>query len=189
MPDTGHVYVNFDTLHIEQMQAAPYTVHLINYTINGRKYSWRIYDDKGNLIYTSTQTDLNYTFEEPGCYRIVLIGTSKQGCRDTMEYKYLCVDAKPILEIPTVFTPNGDGQNDEWLIHAKAIKEFKCVIYNRWGKKIYEWTDPSKGWNGKINGNGADASPGVYYYIITAKDKKDKDYEEKGFFYLLKEKK
>ncbi|NMD00895.1 MAG: hypothetical protein GYA62_14420, partial [Bacteroidales bacterium] len=46
-----------------------------------------------------------------------------------------------------------------------------------------------KGWNGKINGNGADASPGVYYYIVTAKDKKGTDYEEKGYFYLLKEKK
>jgi len=189
LPDTGHVYVNFDTLSIQQMQAAPYSVYLINYTINGRKYSWRIYDDKGNLVATSTQTNLEYTFTNPGCYRIVLIGTSKQGCRDTMEYAYVCVDAVPVLEIPNVFTPNGDGQNDEWLIHAKSIKEFKCTIYNRWGKKIYEWDDVTKGWNGKINGNGADASPGVYYYVITAKDKKDKEYEEKGYFYLLKEKK
>ncbi len=189
MPDTGHVYVNFDTLSIEQMQAAPYHVYLINYTINGRKYSWRIYDDKGNLVATSTQTNLDYTFEDEGCYRIVLIGTSKQGCRDTMEYAYVCVDAVPVFEIPNVFTPNGDGQNDEWLIHAKSIVEFKCSIYNRWGKLIYEWDDVTKGWNGKINGNGADASPGVYFYVITAKDKKDKIYEEKGYFYLLKEKK
>ncbi len=189
LPDTGYVYVNFDTLSIEQMQAAPYNIYLINYSINGRKYSWRIYDDKGNLVHTSTQTNLDYTFNDPGCYSILLIGTSKQGCRDTMEYSYVCVDAIPVLEIANVFSPNGDGQNDEWLVHGKSIKEFKCVIYNRWGKKIYEWDDVTKGWNGKINGDGADASPGVYYYIITAKDKKDKEYEEKGYFYLLKEKK
>ncbi|NSW46297.1 MAG: gliding motility-associated C-terminal domain-containing protein, partial [Bacteroidales bacterium] len=71
----------------------------------------------------------------------------------------------------------------------KAIVEFKCIIFNRWGKKLYEWDDITKGWNGKINGNGADASPGVYYYVVTAKDKKGKDYEQKGYFYLLKEKK
>ncbi|MGQ9846316.1 MAG: T9SS type B sorting domain-containing protein, partial [Bacteroidales bacterium] len=189
LPDTGYVYARFDTMSIMQMQAAPYELQLINTTINGRKYSWRVYDDSGNLIWSSTLQDFHYTFEDEGCYRIVLIATSKQGCRDTVEYKWLCVDSKPEFDVPNVFTPNGDGQNDDFIIHGKAIVEFKCTIFNRWGKKLYEWDDITKGWNGKINGNGADASPGIYYYVVTAKDKKGKDYEQKGYFYLLKEKK
>ncbi len=189
LPDTGYVTANFDTLSILQMQAAPYTISLLNLTDNGKKYSWRVYDEQGTLIYTGTQPNLDYTFEDDGCYRIVLVATSKQGCRDTMDYKWLCVDAKPVLEIPNVFTPNGDGQNDDFLIHGEAIVEFKCTIFNRWGKKMYEWDDVNKGWNGKIDGTGADASPGVYYYNITGKDKKENTYDEKGFFYLLREKK
>jgi gliding motility-associated-like protein len=189
LPDTGYVVARFDTSMVAQMQAAPYSVQFINTSINGRKYSWRVYDESGDLITTSTLQDFQYVFEEEGCYRIVLVATSKQGCRDTMEYKWLCVDSKPEFDIPNVFTPNGDGQNDDFIIHGKAIVEFKCIIFNRWGKKLYEWDDITKGWNGKINGNGADASPGVYYYIVTAKDKKGTDYEEKGYFYLLKEKK
>jgi gliding motility-associated-like protein len=188
IPDTGYVYAMFDTLNIEQMQAAPYTITLLNLTQHGWKYSWRVYDDKNNLVTTSTSITPTLTLES-GCYRIVLIATSREQCRDTFEYKWLCVDSRPILEIPNVFTPNGDGQNDEWLIHGEAIVEFKGIVYNRWGKKVFEWDDVSKGWNGKINGNGAEASPGVYYYIITAKDKKGKEYEEKGYFYLLREKK
>jgi len=187
--DTGYVYARFDTLSIEQHQAAPYTMFLLNTSINGYKYSWRIYDDENNLVYTTTGKDLTYEFVNAGCYRVVLIATSKQLCRDTMLYRYVCVDDFPAFDVPNVFTPNGDGQNDEFIIHGESIVEFHCIIYNRWGKKLYEWDDVTKGWNGKINGDGAEASPGIYYYIVTAKDKKDKDYDQKGFFYLLKEKK
>ncbi|MCX7955369.1 MAG: gliding motility-associated C-terminal domain-containing protein, partial [Bacteroidales bacterium] len=99
------------------------------------------------------------------------------------------VEAVPVLKVPNVFTPNGDGINDEFIRHGKSIEEFECRIYNRWGRKVYEWNDITKGWNGKIDGNKGEASPGVYYYIIKAKDKKGKNYDLNGYFYLLKEKK
>jgi gliding motility-associated-like protein len=137
-----------------------------------------------------------WNFEEEGCFQIVLVAESKVdeswfdiprvGCRDTFLYDWLCFDATPILEIPNVFTPNGDGMNDVFRVHAKAITEFKAILFNRWGKKIYEWDDYHQGWDGKIGGS--EASPGVYYYIITATGKDDAKFEEKGFFYLMREK-
>jgi len=187
--DTGHTIALFDTTSIEQWQAAEYTVRIINTSINGYKYSWRIYTEEGKLIYAGTSKDLEYTFKEAGCYRVVLISKSKEGCLDTFEYKYICVDWSPVLEVPNVFTPNGDGINDEFKVNGKSIVEFDCKIYNRWGRKVYEWNDITKGWNGKIDGDKREASPGTYYYIIKAKDKKGKNYELNGFFYLLKEKK
>jgi len=184
--DTGEVTAQFDTLSLEQHSAAPYGVQFINTTIGGRRYSWRIYDETGELIYTSTLEAPPYTFTDEGCYQIVLIAESKWGCKDTTVFNPLCVDAYPVLEVPNSFTPNNDGQNDLFIVHSKSIVEFHAVILNRWGKKIYEWDNATKGWDGKIGGS--DASPGVYYYIITAKGKKEIDYEFTGFFYLLREK-
>jgi len=184
--DTGEVTAQFDTLSLEQHSAAPYGVQFINTTIGGRRYSWRIYDETGELIYTSTLEAPPYTFTDEGCYQIVLIAKSKWGCKDTTVFNPLCVDACPVLEVPNSFTPNNDEQNDLFIVHSKSIVEFHAVILNRWGKKIYEWDNATKGWDGKIGGS--DASPGVYYYIITAKGKKEIDYEFTGFFYLLREK-
>jgi gliding motility-associated-like protein len=187
--DTGKVTANFDTLLLEQHQAAPYGVQFINTSVGGRKYSWRIYDEAGTLVYTSTLEAPLYTFEDEGCYKIILVATSKLpewGCKDTMEFNPLCVDAYPLLEVPNSFTPNNDGKNDLFRVNSKSIIEFHAVILNRWGKKLYEWDNADGYWDGKIGGS--DASPGVYYYIVTAKGKKETDYEFKGFFYLLREK-
>jgi gliding motility-associated-like protein len=71
-----------------------------------------------------------------------------------------------LLKIPNVFTPNGDQVNDEY--HIKDLckfEDFKFIIYNRWGKLIYEATDPEFAWDGKTTG-GTDVSDGVYYYIM-----------------------
>jgi len=70
------------------------------------------------------------------------------------------------LAVPNVFTPNGDGKNDEFRVAYRSLKEFHCWVYNRWGKLVYEWTDPAKGWDGTINGR--PAAEGAYYYVIRA---------------------
>ena len=71
-----------------------------------------------------------------------------------------------MLEVPNVFTPNGDGANDEFRVVYRSLKEFHCWVYNRWGHLVYEWSDPAKGWDGTINGKPAAAS--AYYYVIRA---------------------
>lgn len=68
--------------------------------------------------------------------------------------------------VPNVFTPNGDGMNDEFRVAYRSIREFHCWIYNRWGHLVYSWDDPAKGWDGTINGR--PAPEGAYYYVIRA---------------------
>jgi gliding motility-associated-like protein len=68
------------------------------------------------------------------------------------------------LIIPNVFTPNDDGVNDVYL-HDMANCLKTIIIINRWGQTLYEGVD---GWNGIIHGK--PASPGTYYYIVTAKN-------------------
>ena len=45
--------------------------------------------------------------------------------------------------------------------------EFKATIYNRWGQKLYEWTDPNDGWDGTFHGH--PVKDGVYYVNVNAK--------------------
>ena len=71
-----------------------------------------------------------------------------------------------MLLVPNVFTPNGDGANDEFRVAYRSIKEFHCWVYNRWGHLVYEWTDPAKGWDGTIGGK--PAAEGAYFYVIRA---------------------
>jgi gliding motility-associated-like protein len=53
-----------------------------------------------------------------------------------------------MLAIPTAFTPNGDGKNDNYLILAKGVVDFKLCIYNRWGEEVFVSSDINIGWDG-----------------------------------------
>jgi len=77
--------------------------------------------------------------------------------------------AECLLTIPNIFTPNGDQINDFFEINYKGSEAYNLVIFNRWGKKIFESNDKDSQWNGKINNN--DAADGVYYYVLTISKK------------------
>lgn len=89
------------------------------------------------------------------------------GCKssDTVVIRKNCY-----IDIPNVFTPNGDGQGDYFLprqILSRNLTEFKMTIYNRWGKKVFETeSNNGRGWDGKLNGD--DQPVGVYVYFIEA---------------------
>ncbi len=72
------------------------------------------------------------------------------------------------LLVPNAFTPNGDGLNDVFrpvLIGDVTPARFFMQIYNSWGEMIYETSDYSAGWDGKVRG--VMAPPGVYAYVIS----------------------
>jgi gliding motility-associated-like protein len=80
--------------------------------------------------------------------------------------------------MPNAFSPNGDGHND--IYRAKqstlqSIVEFKATIFNRWGQKLYQWTDPHGGWDGKYNGK--TVKDGVYFVNVVAKGADGTEYK------------
>jgi len=70
-----------------------------------------------------------------------------------------------ILFVPTAFSPNGDGINDEVKIMGKGIKSVVFDIYERWGQKVFGTTDKEVGWDGSFKG-GQKCAPGVYAYRV-----------------------
>lgn len=91
-----------------------------------------------------------------------------------------------IINVPNVFSPNGDGKNDLLNITTKGIiTEYNIKIYNRWGLLVFETSDATKAWDGKISGS--DANAGTYYYLLNFTSTcLKKPVDEKGFITLLR---
>lgn len=60
--------------------------------------------------------------------------------------------SSPELLIPTGFSPNGDGVNDEFRALNKNLTKYNLQVYNRWGRKLFETSDPFEGWDGIYEG-------------------------------------
>lgn len=125
-------------------------------------YNWGVFQNN-KLLVTRTDKDHRYTFTQAGTYKVkVIASNSLCSYSDSLTVSV----SESAIYVPNVFTPNGDNYNDEFRVAYKSITSFQCWVYNRWGRLVYEWTDPTKGWNGKINGK--DAVPGAYFYVIKA---------------------
>ncbi len=89
--------------------------------------------------------------------------------RVTLKIDYQLVQ-DTLLDVPTGFTPNGDGQNDVFIIPELELNpdqypKNKLSIFNRWGDLIYEASPYNNDWDGK-NKSGQELPHGTYYYIL-----------------------
>lgn len=143
-------------------------------------YYWTI-TRGGEVILTRTEENHLYTFRESGTY-LVKLRAENAWCsyEDSVTVKV----SESAMYAPNVFTPNGDGINDEFRVAYKSIVEFKATIFNRWGVKIFEWTDPQKGWDGTYNGR--NVSEGPYFYVIRGRGSDGQEYLLKGDINLLR---
>jgi gliding motility-associated-like protein len=100
-----------------------------------------------------------------------------------------------LLSIPNVFTPDGDGINDYFMVEAKSLRMISMEVFSRSGKLVYSFSGDSEalrewqGWDGNVNNSSRKATPGVYFYFIRAYGWDDIDYnskEQRGFVYLYR---
>lgn len=153
---TPTVTVSHDTTVIEG------TPVILSVNTDGSTYNWYPADGLSctncqNPIATPTVTTTYY-----------VTVTGADGCSRTDS---VTIDVIPqAISIPNVFTPNGDNKNDMFYItNLEYYKGSHLVIYDRWGKKVYESSDYPNNWNG---GNQSD---GVYYYVLTLPTSKKYD--------------
>ncbi len=108
--------------------------------------------------------------------------------------KYTCdstaIEPSPLpnecntIYVPSAFSPNGDGQNDVLFVRSPCISQMDFVIYDRWGEKVFETTDITKGWDGTLHGE--KSSNAVFIYCVTATFTNGKTGFAKGNVSLIK---
>lgn len=70
------------------------------------------------------------------------------------------------VNFPTAFTPNGDGLNDIFKAGAFCpVPSYHLAVFNRFGQKVFETTNPANGWDGRVNGKRADLGAYTYFCV------------------------
>ncbi len=109
-----------------------------------------------NPTSTST-TNITYT----------VVVADNLGCFKTLNTYTIFVEPKSSVDVPTAFTPNGDGTNDIIYVDGWGIKKLNYFrIFNRWGQLLFESNDVKVGWNGYFNG--VPQNMETYVYQVSA---------------------
>jgi gliding motility-associated-like protein len=197
---------------------APLTVSFINESENGDPTlsEWFLFRDLNEIKKESEESDEPidsimivaygdnpppvYIYERTGIYNVKLVSkhvSENYTCVDTVYIdEYIKIDSS-YIKVPNVFTPNGDGINDEFVVKFFSMQSVQITLLNRWGRKVHYWESENvRGfegtwaetvWDGKLMG-GRYASPGVYYYNIVGEGRDGTRRRAHGFFHLFREK-
>lgn len=98
-----------------------------------------------------------------GQYTISVVDANK--CTYQVASIMLTDMAGDCIKIPNVFTPNGDGVNDTWIIeNIEMFPDATVYVFNRWGQMLYKGTGNDEPWDGSYRGHYVPA--GTYLYIV-----------------------
>jgi gliding motility-associated-like protein len=138
--------------------------NFVNQSRNATSYLWNFADGD-----TSMEVNPKHIFDATGTYKVCLRATNDAGCRaDT------CIDVrsiiKPLLDVPSAFTPGRFGVNSRINIAGFGISEMKWSIYNRWGQKVFESNNRKSGWDGTFKGKLQPTDVYAYTLEVTFSD-------------------
>ncbi len=152
-----------------------------------KEYIVKKYDGNNNLLEewnqeleTVLNDDIANADEQKYSYQVEAI--SENGL---VSYSNI-VDYKipSIFFVPSGFTPNEDGINEEIKVVGKFIDQVEFSIYNRWGTLIFRSTEIEKGWDGYLQDR--EAPEGTYTYTVKVKDEFGEEYFKSGVFNLIR---
>lgn len=133
-----------------------------------------------NHLWQDGSTATSFTATVAGSYFVTV--SDELGCSgsDSVDVTEFC---QTILNVPNVFSPNNDGINDVFRVEYLAVSDFSLLIFNRWGHKVFESTDPGRAWDGTSNNGPLPES--TYYYLINYVDVFDEKQTVNGHVILL----
>jgi gliding motility-associated-like protein len=172
---TGYIQQSAEVVEIPEAR--------VNFSVGGSldvvAWDWRFGDGTSSSASAPT-----HEYQQGGRYEVSLILTTPAGCEVELQ---AAVEVKEIvsIHIPSAFTPNGDGQNDELFIGTQLLSSMNFQVYNRWGNLVYESHDPQFRWDGRA-GDGQMVQEGVYAYQMEAFDLNGRRQLRRGTITILK---
>lgn len=139
---------------------------------NPVSWQWNFGDGNGSTIQNPT-----HIYTTQGFMNVSLLVTSANGCEDIVSIEYLVLSD---IIIPNVFTPNGDGMNDMFVVKNLEFFNNNLTIFNRWGNKVFEKENYKNDWDGD------GVSDGTYYFILEIQKYDDTVELHKGTITILK---
>jgi len=154
--------VNFDTNTVYYASFTIICTDTSNFANLGY-YIWKFENEQ--VIDTNKLSVFSHKYNSEVTDNIELVVVDLNGCSDSLAKT---VNIKHQYVVPNVFTPNGDGVNDFFIVLANGFDVFpKAVIYNRWGNIVYETQNVSQIiWDGS-SFDGSKVTSGTYFYVIT----------------------
>ena len=134
---------------------------------------------------SSTNTNANTTYSSPGTYTVLLVGIAPNpACNDTATTTITVIEQDSI-NIPNIFTPNGDGINDVFFIKSKGYTDLYVEIYNRWGERLAIMQGVDSSWDGTAP-NGEKVPDATYFYLLTATKASGEKINKQGYLTLIR---
>jgi len=115
-----------------------------------------------NGLQHSTEPNTAWLSAVPGDHMVTLTVATAFGCMHDYAVIYRIMPAD--VEIPNVFTPNGDGQNEYFVIENAQYVKNTLTIYNRWGMPVHDVKDYKNNWRA------IEVPDGTYYYVFTIQE-------------------
>jgi len=129
----------------------------------------------------SNSQNTTHVYGSQGDYSVLLVVKDLSGCIDSVQ-KDISIILLP--DVPTAFSPNGDGQNDLFLVRGGPFKTINVRVYNNWGQLIFETNDQLQGWDGKFKE--VEQPVGVFVWVVEVEMINGKKIKETGDVTLLR---
>ncbi len=140
--------------------------------------------------YLSCSDCLNPTATPETDQKYIVTITNEEGCEVSDTISLNAIEKEIFIDIPNVFTPDGDGKNDYFYAKSNNFDlSYTMRIFNRWGEKVFygenlNFNNSTDGWDGTFKGKRA--NPGVYVYMIKINYNSDKREIRSGDILLLR---
>lgn len=137
---------------------------------------------KGDGIFTQTiDTSLDYDW---GAYWYEVVAYENGGNGAQSLSNRIKLIQKPLLHVPTAFTPNGDYLNQVWGIVDVFVKDYRMLVYNRWGQKVLETNDKNYQWDAYFRDEDPFDTVFIWYVVYTGWD--GSKHSQKGTLTILR---
>lgn len=181
---------------------SPLEVNFTNNSQNASTYNWIFGNGQTATVSNTSGQQVVYTSDavvrliaiEGNCRDTldITINVNACGCMDPLAINYdplaevsdgSCFYPQPVVEVPNIFTPNGDNANDLFFLPSQDVLNIQMWVFNRWGNLMFEGNSISPAWDGKVNGE--KAQEGTYFLKYKVTGLNNQLIEGHGFFQLV----